>query len=192
MKNILFYVLIFLLFINCSNEDSIEFKYEYEIIPIPYSRIIVERGNQVNEIYGTLAYSYTIDTVEVRLNTFGSGVIRISAKNFLDPITSTPQNSYPHVNYLYFSDLSPIWEDNIIKQIFIGSPTFTYSESNLNLSQRPELFVDNPNIPIYTTLEIKDKPVFRKRLYYSNNEFSIGEVFLRSTFYAKVLQKKQL
>lgn len=204
MKNLILFVLVFLVLASCSTDEGSndalnEFKYEYEIIPIAYEKYVVERGCTANKVYGTLAYSYTIDTLEVKLNTGILCSIRIKANNYLDPNTSPPSNTPPHVNYLYFSDLRSNWDENEIKEIFFdenvtgGSyTTFTYSYCNIDLSQRPELFVLNPHIPTYTTLERKDEIIFTERNIYSNREYSIGEIIQYDGYNAEVLQKREI
>lgn len=194
---------LFIVITSCSsdsaNEAINEFKYEYEIIPIPLEKVIVERGFTTNKVYGTKAYSYTIDTLEIKLNSGIAGPVSIEANTYLNPNTSSARNTPPHVNYLYFSDLKSTWSDNDIKNIFFVEnnsggqyTTITYSKCNINLSQRPELFVLNSNIPTYATLEIKDEPVFERIQFSSNVEYSINEVILYKNVYVKVLQKKAL
>jgi hypothetical protein len=201
MKKPIYYYLLFLIFVNCSNdnENFNDFKYEYEIIDINYNKYIVESGNTVNKVYGTLAYGYTIDTLEIKLNSSSNGNIQISSNNYLNPNTSEPSNTAPHVNYLYFSDLRPNWESNINKKIFFTKnnsggiyTTFTYSTSNLNLTNYPELFILNPHIPTYTILQQKEIKNSEKRVIFSDSDYLVGETIFHKTFYAKVLSKKAL
>tara|TARA_R110002020_G_scaffold151983_2_gene329458 strand:+ start:611 stop:1207 length:597 start_codon:yes stop_codon:yes gene_type:complete len=91
-------------------------------------------------------FSYAVDTLFIKMSNYnpepGVGIeIRCSANN---TVVEIAQGVTPHVNYLKFIDLEDEWEDNYISFIRLTSPasftSFTYSESNIDLSEHPLLF----------------------------------------------------
>jgi len=198
MKKVIFLPMLFVLsffIFGCSSEDdssndsdnnnpSIEYRYEIK-------KVI---GNKV-EVYsqttpafmGTLKqHSYAIDTLEIDLNAnpFLQLAIKIELAQNVDIVTPASDTIMSHVNYINFINLQSSWEDNAYQHIYLETryssqpKKFTYSESNLNLSDYPELFVSNPNNNTYEILEISSSIGVNLETIYSFDDFPIGQLLL--------------
>lgn len=201
MKKLLF--LIFsIIIVSCSSEgsenDNSNKSYEYKVKRVLGGKVNAQTGIVPAPLWTVKQFSYTVDTLEIDLNAdpFPSYPIEISIEEYDDASTKAPSSVKSHVNYINFINLKANWSDNAIRQIFLferystRGASFTYSESNLNLSDYPELFIDNKNIPSYFNLEIKDKIGDDLESISTNIEYEIGEEIFYNGLKFRVISKK--
>ncbi|RXP46870.1 hypothetical protein EC396_13400 [Lutibacter sp. HS1-25] len=200
MKNVLIFLGIIIIFFGCSDEsdnsDIIDLKYSYEIKKILGSKVSAESNIAPNHLSVLKQFSYTIDTLEINLNgsNAGSFAFKIESSANIDIVTPA-RNIKPHVNYIKFIKLATNWENNKTKHIFLtdkyNSPKlfFSYSECNIDLSSYPELFINNPNQPTYTILEIKPKIGNDTEVLETENDYSVGQEITYNSVRYVVLSK---
>jgi hypothetical protein len=188
MKKIPIFTLVIIAFFSCTNEDSVNTNTNqlntYEIKKIIGNKQIVGADAGTNSLFFMKEFSFCIDTLEIDLNTpyANSFSLRIETSTF-NSITSTATGVAPHVNYIKFINLASNWISNKTKKIYLKDksnvpPIFiTYSECNINLSNYPTLFVDNPNYPTYTLLDVKPKISTDIETITSSTEYNVGDIF---------------
>lgn len=202
MKKTIFKLMILFLIIGCSDDESSDLestKYEYDIIQVVGKKIIAESKIGTNNLMTLKSYSYAIDTLEIKLNSGnGSYALIISSQASDDIVTPAPKNIKCHVNYLFFSDLKDDWSENKVEKIFLESQIsgyskdFTYSECNIELNNKTDFFITNPNIPTYTTLEEKPKIEFQMKTIKSDNLYTVGEITTYKSYKYQILAKREL
>lgn len=197
MKKIAALIVTLFILTSCSNEDeNSPTVYTYEIKRNFGRKVSLKAEAIQNSLIFNKSLSYTIDTLEISLNGANATAFsfRVDISTF-NTTTTLERSETPHVNYIKFIDLKTIWEDNKSKKIFLEDKNynppkfFTYSGCNINLSNYPQFFVNNPNIPSYSTLGVKSI-VNNIEIFESKNVYAIGDIISRDGIQYKVISKK--
>jgi hypothetical protein len=202
MKRNVFKLLSLLLIYSCSStNENIELeKYEYDIQRLVGKKQVIKEGTGSNNLFTLSDFKFAIDTLEIRLNN-GNGSFGIVIKNRAsqDIVTPASRDTKCHVNFLYFSDYKTNWSENNIKKIHLESflsgsypKDFTYSESNLDLTLQPELFIITRHIPTYKILEKKPKIEYQITTMKTNENYIVGEIISYNSKEHRVLEKRTL
>lgn len=188
MKKIFLIVLVFII-ASCSGDDTdtnnlpVEVTYTYEVKKILGGKVQVYSQAGCANMSTFEQKSHVIDTLEIDLNRNPNLQLAVCIELAqYENITTPASNSImSHVNYINFINLTSIWEDNVYQSIFLertisGQPIkFTYSESNLNLSNYPELFISNINNNTYETLDIVPEIGHDYEVINSTNDYDVGQ-----------------
>lgn len=196
MKKILllFLVIIASSFIltSCSSDDGEESDsdngYNYTIQKVFHPKISFEASVSSNRALISRQFSYTIDTLELSMTNRVNLLFQIDFEAFAT--ITQPSNEIVHVNYLKLIDIDPNPQApaNPVMTIYLSNKVFTYSSSNLNLTNiYPDLFIKNPTVPTIITPEkipLNIKHPNYIRAHSSSNLYEIGdEIFISNDKY---------
>ncbi|MFT4697612.1 MAG: hypothetical protein ACI9SJ_000741 [Flavobacteriaceae bacterium] len=126
--------------------------------------------------------SYTVDTLEIALNAIPqpSFSLRIEIGAFLGIGNPAPNDVIVHVNYINFIDFQPILGDNATQNVWLeavysypNNNWFTYSESNINLSNYSSLFRISNGSAIQ--LGVLPRVDYELETLNSSNDYSVGQ-----------------
>lgn len=197
MKKLITFLWVVFVFLSCLGDGNTasQNKYIYKIKKVIGSTVNAESSTVTAKLSVIKTRNYTIDTLKINLNGkyATSFSLKIECSAFED-ITKLSQ-SVPHVNYIKFVNLKSNWADNITQQIFLselfnnGNKFFTYSESNINLSLHPKLFISNQYIPTYATLLVSPKKGVDLETYTSINNYLVGDNVLIDGYQYVIISK---
>ncbi|TYB80332.1 hypothetical protein ES676_01300 [Bizionia saleffrena] len=204
-------LIISILLFNCSSNDEqvnnengngieITTGYHYDIKKSIGGKVEAY-SNVIPAFVGTSkSRSYAIDTLEIDLNKdyLNGFSIQVEIAQIISVTQPSPSNVYSHVNYINFVNLQPQWENNKRQRVFLenrytSQPTkFTYSESNVNLSNHPNLFVSNPQNNTYEILDVKPKVGTDTQTIVLEDDYNVGDEIYYNQLYYKVITKTAL
>jgi len=197
----LIYLFLALIIVACSGEDSSDngnetLGFQYELKRILGSKVYAE-STVVPVRLGVLKqFSYTVDTLEIALNAVSMPItnVRLEIEAHLDIVTPAPNDVVVHVNFINFINFQPILEDNAIQHISLSAGYtypynnwFTYSESNINLSDYPDLFRRGIGSII---LAVRPKVGDELEILNSSNDYNVGAEIFRDGILYKVISKQ--
>ncbi len=208
MKRTILLCLLITIIFGCSEDDSVNStqQYSYEIKKEIMTKQKIE-ANLLPNSFSTLGIkSYALDTLEIDLNGSNANSLKLEISYSYDLLNQFPPYNrepvIPHVNYIKFINLRPNWKDNITQHIYFmrqnNDTFFTYSESNINLNEHPNLFIYDKNNPTNIILNKAPKIGVDTETIRSNLDHSINSVIFRyneltqyKIFY-KVISKREL